>query len=107
MRANRSAAVPPSPNSRSNTTRGLISMGSGVVGVRQRNRIHVGATVAAVARADQPGHVFGGQFERWEARVLADLLRRHLIDGGAGANVFALGASWRWMPFNHVAVARE
>ena len=31
----RSAAVPPSPNRRSNTTRGLFSIGSGVVGVRQ------------------------------------------------------------------------
>ena len=29
----RSAAVPPSPNSRSNTTRGFASVGSGVVGV--------------------------------------------------------------------------
>ncbi len=30
-------AVPPSPNSRSNTTRGLFSVGSGVVGVRQES----------------------------------------------------------------------
>ena len=34
MRARRSGTVPPSPNRRSNTTRGLISIGSGVVGVR-------------------------------------------------------------------------
>ena len=32
--ATRSAVVPPSPNSRSNTTRGLFSIGCGVVGVR-------------------------------------------------------------------------
>ena len=30
--ASRCADVPPSPNSRSNTTRGLFSVGSGVVG---------------------------------------------------------------------------
>jgi hypothetical protein len=34
MRATRCAAVPPSPNIRSNTLRGLISIGCGVVGVR-------------------------------------------------------------------------
>ena len=33
MRAARCAGVPGRPNSRSNTTRGLISIGSGVVGV--------------------------------------------------------------------------
>ena len=30
----RASVVPPSPNSRSNTTRGLFSIGSGVVGLR-------------------------------------------------------------------------
>ena len=35
MRACRSAAVPAAPKSRSNTARGLISMGSGVDGVLQ------------------------------------------------------------------------
>jgi hypothetical protein len=34
MRATRCAAVPPSPNIRSKTLRGLISIGCGVVGVR-------------------------------------------------------------------------
>ena len=34
-RTMRSVAVPPSPNRRSNTLRGLISIGSGVVGVFQ------------------------------------------------------------------------
>jgi hypothetical protein len=34
MCASRSAAVPPSPNSRSNTTRGCISAGFGVVSLR-------------------------------------------------------------------------
>ena len=33
--ARRSSTVPPSPNSRSNTSRGLFSMGSGVVGDAQ------------------------------------------------------------------------
>jgi hypothetical protein len=33
IRATRSAVEPGLPNMRSNTTRGLISMGSGVVGV--------------------------------------------------------------------------
>ena len=35
IRARRSSAVLPPPNIRSNTTRGLISIGSGVVGVCQ------------------------------------------------------------------------
>ena len=35
MRCSRSSAVAPSPNIRSNTTRGLISIGIGAVGVRQ------------------------------------------------------------------------
>ena len=35
IRARRCAAVPGRPNIRSNTTRGLISIGSGVVGVCQ------------------------------------------------------------------------
>jgi hypothetical protein len=34
MRCSRSCALAPSPNIRSNTTRGLISIGSGDVGVR-------------------------------------------------------------------------
>ena len=34
MRASRSVALPPWPNIRSKTFRGLISIGSGVVGVR-------------------------------------------------------------------------
>ena len=36
-RAARSAALPPAPNIRSNTLRGLISIGSGVVGVRHES----------------------------------------------------------------------
>ena len=39
-------AVPARPNIRSNTTRGLISIGSGVVGDAPRDRVHVGAAVA-------------------------------------------------------------
>ena len=50
-----------------------------------RNRVHVGATEADVAGADQPAVVFGRQFERRQRRVLADLLRRDLIDRDAGA----------------------
>ncbi len=55
------------------------------------DRIHVSAAIADVADAHQSG-VLDAQFERRQRRVLADLLGRDLIDGGAGANVFAFGA---------------
>ena len=45
-----------------------------------------------VAGADQAAEVLGGQFERRQRRVLADLLRGDLIDGDARANVGAVGA---------------
>ena len=62
------AACPVPPNSRSNTTRGLISIGSGVVGAGPRDGVHVGAAVPDVARADEAGEVFGRQFEGRERR---------------------------------------
>ena len=56
-------------------TRGLISIGSGVVGVRPRDRVHVGAAVARAAAADVAREVLGGDLDRRERRVLSDLLR--------------------------------
>ena len=56
------------------------------------NRVHVGATEADVAGADQAAVILGGQFERRQRRFLADLLRGDLIDGDAGVNVGAIGA---------------
>ena len=79
------------PNIRSNTTRGLISIGSGVVGVCHEMRVHVGAAVAGVAAADVAGEVLGRQLERRERRVLADLLGDDLVDRDAGADVLGLG----------------
>ena len=49
----RCSGVPPSPNMRSNTTRGFTSIGSGVVGVRHEIVFAVDAAVAVVAGADQ------------------------------------------------------
>ena len=56
------------------------------------NRIHVGATEADVAGADQSAVILGGQFERRQRCFLADLLRGDLIDGDARVNVGAVGA---------------
>ena len=80
--------VPGRPNMRSNTTRGLISMGSGVVGVLPRNRVHVGTAVGRVAAADPSGEILGGHFERRKRRVLTDLVGDDLIDCDAGPHVF-------------------
>ena len=91
MRARRSGTVPPSPNRRSNTTRGLISIGMRRGGSAPGNGVHVGAAVTDVASADQTGHVFGGEFERRKARTLADFGGRHLIDSSARANILAFG----------------
>ena len=76
-RAARSASLLPSPNSFSNTTCGLFSIGSGVVGVLPGDRVRVSA---GVARAAAEGHVFDRKLERRQRRVLADLPRRDLID---------------------------
>ena len=70
IRARRWARVPARPNIRSKVTRGLISIGSGVVGVRPRQRVHVGAGVLRVAAADVAGEVLGRQLDRRKHRVL-------------------------------------
>ena len=57
-----------------------------------RNRVHIGATEAYVARSHQPAEILGRQFQRRQRRLLADLLRCDLIDGYAGVNVRAIGA---------------
>ena len=86
----RSAAVPPSPNSRSNTTRGFASVGSGVVLRRPRERVHVHAVEAVVAVADDVVEV-GRELERRQRRLLAELLRGDLIDRDAHLVVGAFG----------------
>ena len=55
------------------------------------DRVHVGAAVARHAAADVAGEVLGGELERRERRVLADLLRQHLVDGDAEPDVLGLG----------------
>ena len=69
----RCAGVPGPPNSRSNTTRGLISIGSGVVGVLHEMVFVYAQLIAAGARADVSREIVGRQLERWKRRVLADL----------------------------------
>ena len=80
--ASRCAGVPPSPNSRSNTTRGFDFH-------RQRrgrrppgDRVPVDAAVAVVAVADEVV-LLERHLERQQRRVLADRLRRDLVDGDA------------------------
>ena len=55
-----------------------------------RDGVHVGATVAGVAVADDVGRV-EGELERREGRGLADLAGCDLIGGGAHLHVRALG----------------
>ena len=54
--------------------------------------VHVGAAEAGRAAADVAGEILGGEFEGGQRRVLADLLRDDLIDGGVGENVLGFGA---------------
>ena len=61
--------------------------GHGRGGCAPGNRIHVGATEAHVAGADQSAVILGGQFERRQHCFLTDLLRRDLVDGDAGVNI--------------------
>ena len=79
------------PNSRSNTARGLFSIGSGVVGVRQEMRVGVGAAVAVARRLPTRSVGFERQLERAELRLLAELRGDDLIQRHAGADVGALG----------------
>ena len=60
-----------------------------------RDRAHVGAAVAHVARADVSRLVLGGDFERREHRVLADQARGHLVERDAGVEVLGLGTLGR------------
>ncbi len=56
------------------------------------DRVHIGAAEADVARSNQAAEIFGGQFQRWQWRLLSDLQRRHLIDGYARLNICAVGS---------------
>ncbi len=56
------------------------------------DRIHVGAAEAGRAAADIAGEIFGRELHGRQRRVLTDLLRDDLIDGGIGENVLTLGA---------------
>ncbi len=55
-----------------------------------RDRVRVGAAVAARAGADVSGEVRGREFERRKRRVLPNLLRDDLIDRRAAAHVLGL-----------------
>ena len=54
-------------------------------------RVHVGAAVARIARAEQPGEVLGGHLERRKRRVLADLAARRPGRARRRREVRALG----------------
>ena len=56
-----------------------------------RDRVHVRAAVAYVARADKAGEVLRRELEGGEGRALADCLRDDLIDGRFVPDVDALG----------------
>ena len=75
-RARRSASVAPSPNSFSNTSRGLFCIGSGWVGRLPRDRVAVGAAERRLAREHR---LLDRQLQRRQRRVLADVLRGDLV----------------------------
>ena len=77
---------------RSNTTRGLISIGSGVRRRAPGNRIHVGAAETDVAGSDQAAVILDRQFQRRQQRILADFARGDLVDGRSGVDIGAIGA---------------
>ena len=89
--ASRWSALPPSPNSRSNTMRGWISIGTGVVGVRHDDGVDVNARVAVVAAAEAALLRLERELERGQPRLAPELLGGDLIDGRAGLNARALG----------------
>ena len=90
MRASRSAALPPSPNSRSKTARGLISACSGVVGVAPGDGVGIRAAVAAVADAGAL-HRVEPDLERGELRLLPNCSRGDLVHRDARIDVGAGG----------------
>ena len=69
------SVLSPSPNSRSNTARGLTSIGIGVVGRAPGDRVGVGAAITGIAAARQARR-FQADFERGKLRLLAQLLAR-------------------------------
>ena len=92
--ASRAAPVPPSPNSRSNTTAGFVSIGSGRSGAAHDERVDVRAAVAALAAAH--GEVgLERELQRAQRRVLAEHVGGKLIGGPPGAQVGAFGRASR------------
>ena len=55
------------------------------------NGVQIGAAKTRRAAANVTGKILGGHFERRQRRVLADLLRHHLVDGGVREHVFGFG----------------
>src|ERR1019366_9653328 len=56
-----------------------------------RDRIHVSATEAHIARTHQTTEIFGSEFQRGQRSFLANPRGRDLIDSHAGLNVRAVG----------------
>src|SRR4030095_8894832 len=85
IRASRAFAsvLPLSPNRRSNTTRGLFSVGSGVFALRHE-MVVVYAQAKAHAAAAGGSARFDGELERGELRVPACVLRDDLVQRNAG-----------------------
>ncbi len=84
-RASRAArsVLPLSPNSFSNTARGLYSIGSGCVALRHEMRVRVGATEVAGARAGV-GRRIHRELERGELRLPGELPRQQLVHRDVG-----------------------
>src|SRR5262249_7818560 len=58
------------------------------------DRVHVGTAVGRVTAADPSGEILCCQFERWEWRILANLVCDELIDRRAGAHIFCNSSEW-------------
>ena len=84
------SVLPPSPNIRSKTTRGLCSIGSGRGRPAPRQRVAVGAAIAAVARARALVARLQRQLQRAELRFAAELGREQLVHRYVRPEVVAL-----------------
>ena len=92
MRSTRSSFVPPSPNSRSNTTLGLFSTGSGVVG-DCHDTVFMYAQLYPASHWPPSTRSISDEINlhRRQHRVLAELRRGDLIGGRREPDVCAFG----------------
>ena len=93
-RARRNSGELPSPNIRSNTTCGLISIGSGRVGRLPGDGVGIDAAVALAAVRGIRPRVLEAELQGGQQGIAANLPGDDLVDGSADLNVGARCLAW-------------